>query len=216
MQKQYHRRTTLCSKSSTIKGLLYAYDPEKRKKGTLSDQPRLSRVISTELLSHWERQLLEDMMSLGTYFESHAIWQGYVDDPAAKDFVVRKACTVALSEAQGSCHSTSNNQPYSQVWKSLGDSLPEQYCITQRGLCHAKKWSLKVFVSKIGMICICPMDVHTRNLWQKAERGKITGSECTTRFQRLSCFKKPMCSVPEIWGRMYDVLAWSAKGTRNG
>ncbi len=29
MQKQYHKRTTLRSKSSTIKGLLYAPDPEK-------------------------------------------------------------------------------------------------------------------------------------------------------------------------------------------
>ncbi len=37
------------------------------------------------------------MVSLGTDFETHAIWQGYVEDPAAKDFVARKACTIALS-----------------------------------------------------------------------------------------------------------------------
>ncbi len=61
-----------------------------------------------------------------------------------------------------------------------------------------------------------PKDVHTRNLRQKAEKGKFTGSEATTRFPRASCFKKPTRSVLEIWGRMYDVLAWSAKGTRNG
>ncbi len=47
-----------------------------------------------------------------------------------------------------------------------------------------------------------PMDVHTRNLWQKAEKGKFTGSEATTRFPRASCFKKPTCSVPETWGHM--------------
>jgi hypothetical protein len=41
------------------------------------------------------------MKSLGTDFEMHAIWQGYVEDPAAKDFVARKAHTIALSEAQG-------------------------------------------------------------------------------------------------------------------
>jgi hypothetical protein len=41
------------------------------------------------------------MTSLGTDFEMHAIWQGYVEEPAAKDFVVRKACTIALSNAQG-------------------------------------------------------------------------------------------------------------------
>ncbi len=34
--------------------------------------------------------------------------------------------------------------------------------------------------------------------------------------QKVSCFKKPMCAVPEIWGCMYDVLPHSAKGTRNG
>ncbi len=46
-----------------------------------------------------------------------------------KAFVARKARTIALSKARGSCHKTSNNQPYSRVWKSLGDSIPELYCI---------------------------------------------------------------------------------------
>jgi hypothetical protein len=64
------------------------------------------------------------------------------------------------------------------------------------------------------MICIHPTDVCTRNLQQKAERGQ-TSSEATTRFPGgASSFKKPMHSVPEIWGRMYDVLPQSAKGTR--
>ena len=59
------------------------------------------------------------------------------------------------------------------------------------------------------------MDVCTRNLWQKAEKGRFTGSEATTRFSRASCFEKPTPSVPETWGCMYDVLARSANGTRN-
>jgi hypothetical protein len=58
------------------------------------------------------------------------------------------------------------------------------------------------------------MDVRMRNLMQKAERGKITGSESTNRFPQVSCFEKPTHSVPEIWERMYNVLPWSAKGTR--
>jgi hypothetical protein len=58
------------------------------------------------------------------------------------------------------------------------------------------------------------MDVGTRNLRQKTEREKFTGSEATTRFPRASCFEKPMRSVPEIWGHMYGVLAWITKGTR--
>jgi hypothetical protein len=71
-----------------------------------------------------------------------------------------------------------------------------------------------IFVSKKGVICNHPTDVCMRNLWQKAEREKITSSESTTRFPRASCFKKSMHSVPETWGHMYDVLPWSAKGTR--
>jgi hypothetical protein len=46
------------------------------------------------------------MTSLGTDFETHAIWQGYVEDPAAKDFVARKARTIALSKVRGTRQST--------------------------------------------------------------------------------------------------------------
>ncbi len=53
MRREYHKRTTLPSESSTIKGLIYAPDPDKRKKGTLSNQPRLSCVTSTVLLCCW-------------------------------------------------------------------------------------------------------------------------------------------------------------------
>jgi hypothetical protein len=46
------------------------------------------------------------MTSLGTDFETHAIWQGYFEDPAAKVFVARKARTIALSKARGTQQST--------------------------------------------------------------------------------------------------------------
>ncbi len=78
----------------------------------------------------------------------HAIWQGYVEDPAAKRFVARKARTIALSEAQGHCHKTSNNQPYSWVWKSLGNSIPELYCVAWPGLVHARKCQFEDFCEK--------------------------------------------------------------------
>jgi hypothetical protein len=39
------------------------------------------------------------MMSFVTDFETHAIWQGYIEDLAAKDFLARKAHTIALSKA---------------------------------------------------------------------------------------------------------------------
>ncbi len=88
------------------------------------------------------------MMSFVTDFETHAIWQGYVEDPVAKDFVARKARTIALSKARGSCHKTSNNQPYSRVWKSLGDSIPELYCVAWLGLGHARKSQFEDFCEK--------------------------------------------------------------------
>jgi hypothetical protein len=69
-------------------------------------------------------------------------------------------------------------------------------------------------VSKKGMICIHPMEIFTRSLQLKAERRKITSSESATRLLQASCFGKSMHSVPEIWGRMYDVLPQSAKGMR--
>ncbi len=63
-------------------------------------------------------------------------------------FVARKARTIALSEVQGSCHKTSNNQPYSWVWKSLGDSIPKLYCIAWLGLGQARKCQFKDFCEK--------------------------------------------------------------------
>ncbi len=65
----------------------------------MSDQPQLLRVTSMALLCHWGRQSLEDMTSLGTDFETHAMWQGYIEEPAAKDFVARNAPTIAVSKA---------------------------------------------------------------------------------------------------------------------
>jgi hypothetical protein len=56
-------------------------------------------------------------------------------------------------------------------------------------------------VSKKGIIRIHPTDICTRNLRQKEE---------------VSGFEKLMRSVPEIWGRMYDILPLRAKGMRNG
>jgi hypothetical protein len=41
------------------------------------------------------------MKSLGTDFEAYAIWQGYFEEPAAEDFVARKAHTIILSKARG-------------------------------------------------------------------------------------------------------------------
>jgi hypothetical protein len=76
-------------------------DQDGRKKGMLSDQPWLARITPTALLGSWVLQPIEGMMSLGTDFKAHANWQGSVEEPAAKDFVARKVCTIALSKVQG-------------------------------------------------------------------------------------------------------------------
>jgi hypothetical protein len=84
------------------------------------------------------------MMSLGTDFETQATWQGSIEEPAAKDSVVKEVHTIKLNKVQGThwnankCQERSGNHPeavirqatislYSRVWKSLGDSLPELY-----------------------------------------------------------------------------------------
>ncbi len=89
------------------------------------------------LLSHGGQQLLEDMTSLGTDFEMHAIWQGYVEDPAAKDFVARKARTIPLSKAQGTQQST--------LFTSLG-FLTRAVLHSLAGLMSCKKVSVWGFL----------------------------------------------------------------------
>jgi hypothetical protein len=38
------------------------------------------------------------MTFLGTDFEKRALWQGSIEEPAAKDFVARKVCTIKWNE----------------------------------------------------------------------------------------------------------------------
>jgi hypothetical protein len=149
--------------SATLKNLK---DQDGRKKGTLSNQPGLTCITPTVLLGSWVLQPIEDMTSLGTDVKTHANWQGYVEVPAAKDFLARKVHTIALREVQGThwnaikCQERLGNQPEavirqatinlnSQVWKSLEDSLPELYCsdlaeayVTQESV------SLRIFVRR--------------------------------------------------------------------
>jgi hypothetical protein len=112
------------------------------------------------------------LTSLRTDFKTHAKWQGCVEEPAAKNFVARKVHTIALSKVQGThwnaitCQERLGNCPEAIVrqatinldlrgWKSLGDSLPDLYCVdlvevyvTQesvrlRILCEKKRYDLQ-------------------------------------------------------------------------
>ncbi len=86
------------------------------------------------------------MTSFATDFETHAIWQGYIEDLAAKDFVARKARTIALSKAQGSCHQTSDNQPIHKFGHPFGDSIPGLYCVAWLRPRSHKKVSVRGFL----------------------------------------------------------------------
>jgi hypothetical protein len=117
-------------------------DQDDRKKGALSNQPRFTCVTPTVLLDSWVLQPIKDMTSLGTDFKTHANWQGYAEEPAAKDFVARKVRTIELNKVHGTnwnaikCKERLGSRPEavvrqatinldSRLWKSLGDSLPE-------------------------------------------------------------------------------------------
>ncbi len=136
------------------------------------------------------------MTSLGTDFETHAIWQGYVEYPAAKDFVARKARTSALCKAQGTRQSTLIHGleiPWGFHSRAVLRSLA--------GLMSREK------VSVWGFFWV-------RKEWF-AFAQRTFAPETFGKRRKASCFEKPMHALPEIWGRMYDVLTRSAKGTRN-
>jgi hypothetical protein len=111
---------------------------------------------STALLGCWGQQPLEDMTSLGTGFETHAIWQGYIEEIPAKDFVARKARTIAFSKAQGthwnvikckkplgSIQKLSMKKEQSTFIHKFGNPLripyPSCTALLSRGLSHARK-----------------------------------------------------------------------------
>jgi hypothetical protein len=132
------------------------------------------------------------MTSLGTDVETHAIWQGFIEDPAAKDFVARKAHTIALSKAQGTQQSTlftSLEIPWGFHTQAVLHSLV--------GLMSRKKVSVWGFlwVRKVSFPFV-------QQTFAPGTFGKR---------RKASCFEKPTCSVPEIWGYMYHVLPHCAK-----
>jgi hypothetical protein len=137
------------------------------------------------------------MTSLGTDFEMHAIRQGYIEYPAAKDFVAGKARAIALCEAQGTRQSTLIHKleiPWgSHSWAVLRSLV---------GLMSHKKVSVQGFLG-------------VRDVWFAFAQWTFA-SETFGKRRKVPCFKKLTHCVPEIWGRMYDVLPRSAKGMRNG
>ncbi len=197
-------------KSITKKGLLYAPENhEECKSGMLSDQPRLLCVTSMALLCHRGQQLLKDMTSLGTDFEMHAILQGYVEDPTAKDFIARKARTIALSKGQGTQQSTlftSLEIPWRFLTRAVLRSLAGLMS-HEKGSVWGFLWVRKVWFT-FAQWRFAP---ETFGKWQKGERSPVV-SRLPGSCKHLALRNLRFCA--RNMEHMYSVLAWSAKGTK--
>ncbi len=121
-QKQYHKRSTLRTMKIPLRSICSEEGPHYR----LSEARESCQLTSNKC----------------------HIWHGHVKDPAVKDSQRGRPALSPWSKAQGSCHKTSNNQSYSRVWISLGDSIPKLYCIAWL---TQESDSLRIFVKKKGM-----------------------------------------------------------------
>ncbi len=101
--------------------------------------------------------------------------------------VARKVRTIAWAKReQESCHLADDNQPLFTSWKFLW--WFHTWAIL-RSLANARKCQLKDFLwERKVWIMSSPTDVHRRRFPQKAEKGKVNGSDATTRFPWASCF----------------------------
>ncbi len=104
-RKQYHKRTTL----RTMKILL--------------------RSICSEEGLHYCLRAKHDEAVIRQAI--HAIWHGYVENPAAKHSQRGRPALSPLSKARGSCHKTSDNQPIHKFGYPL--VIPYPGCTAQLG-----------------------------------------------------------------------------------
>ncbi len=202
-------------------------DQDDREKGTVSDQPWLPHVTPTALLGSWVLQPIKGMTSLWTDFKTHAEWQGSVKEPAAIFFVARKVCTTKLNEVQGTnwngikCEEHLWSHPEavlrqatinldSQLWKSLGDSLPELYCVDLAEAYVTREnvsvrniaWEEKVWFAISQWTFAWETIGKRRN--KKLVLILVPDSTSILLQENASC-------VPEIWGRMYNVVLGEPK-----
>ncbi len=103
-----------------------------------------------------------------------------------------------------SCHLTSNNQPLFTSWISFGDSIIGLL----RSLANARKCQLEDFREKERNESCSARRTFTADAFRRRrKRKKSTVLMLPADSHERLAFEKPMCSVPELWGRMYDVLA---------
>ncbi len=154
----------------------------------------------------------------GTLCEGFCSKEGplYWVDQSARNQLERNHVQRAPEKSSRSCHQTSNNQPLFTVWKYLGDSFPELYCVDlAEAYVTWENVSLRIYVRRKGMTWDCPMDVCMRNLQQKAERGKNASTNSCTRFPRASYIEKT-CDVCKKYGDACTTWYLEYKRYKNG
>ncbi len=144
VQRQYRKRTSSRSKSSTTKGLLYAPDPYNREKGMLSDQPWLSRISSTAILWCWGRSCSKMWRPLWLTLRCMPYGMGTLR------ILLQIICSEEgpyyyFEQSTRKLSSDKQQSTYSRVWISFGDSIPGLYCVAWLGLGHARKCQFKDF-----------------------------------------------------------------------
>jgi hypothetical protein len=146
---------------SWAKCLRNSEDQDDRKKGTLSNQPRLTRITPTVLLGSWVLQPIKDMTSpwdwlqnacqiarvrWGTRCKGFNFKEGphYCIEQSARNPLECKQVQRALGESSRSCRQTNNNQPLFRSleipWGFLAQAVLHW---VSGGLCHARKCQFK-------------------------------------------------------------------------
>jgi hypothetical protein len=163
-------------------------------------------------------------MSLGTDFEKRAKWQGSVGELAAKDFVVRKVRTIKWNKVQGTiwnaikCKECLRSHPEAvfrqatinlnlQVWKSLGDSFPKLYSVDlAEAYVTQENVSLEILHEKKRYDSQSPNGRSHEKPLAKGGMGKESRYLFLYQVPSSVLLRENTSTVPEIWGRMYNVV----------
>ncbi len=181
---------------------------------------------------------------LGTDFEKHAIWQGSVEKPTAKDFVARKVHTIEWNKVLGTswsairCKECLRKRPaavFRQATINLFTRLEIPWRFQSRavlhwlsgGLCHARKCQFEDLGEKKRYdTWSFNGRLHEKPLQRKAEHGKIISVPGSHK--HLTLRKCVMCSrnmgshvrrgIQSTKGKRmgWEIgVPWTKKGARN-
>ncbi len=177
------------------------------RKGTLSNQPQLTRVTPTALLTRWVLQLIEVWCSLGLTSWNMPYGKGPLRSPL-QNFVARQVCTIKWNEVSGTswnaikCKECLRSHP-AAVFRQATINLFKRSEIPwrfqsravlhwlSRGLCHARKCQFEDLDEKKRYDTqLSNGHLHKKPLQRKAEWGNNDGTYPGTRFPWASYFEK--------------------------